>query len=699
MKNITHFLLLFFGFIVVGYSQPSLKLVTPRSGGWGGVEDQLEISNARLVVEPQGLYFQVDMYLEFAISPTYNYTEWKEVEYFFDLPKQAVVIDSWLWIENYISKGIILDADSASQVYEGIVNRQTDPSILLKRSPTRYELRIYPITSQLPRTVKISYLVPAEVDKEYLFSSLPLENIMPYLSFPFISLDVVQDSGADLPRILEKPDQVFTTFVDPDLGPMLRTSIAKGESIHYNTLGLKSPIEEGIYAGFYPTGLYEGIYEVAMVPSFLEDDTSSRNVLLLIENQHGNCSNPDQVLTIIHDLAGDLLTEKDSFNFVFLNSSGEFSTAGYSWLPVDSTNLSNSINIPSHVLHPYHSLSNILHFGLDLLDSIGGGTDIYLFSSSDGIRTKQVADQTLSNLGPLGVPIHTAYFQDQDFIQVYDPSLGMYVEQKFEYFYQKLAENSGGTYTSLESTGNSLYKLLQAPFRRDKVNFDIVDMDVSPQQGFSFDQIELGQLTYPFSSIRESGRYYGVLPIEIQLFTVKNQIFHSYDTVLSIASLTALSSASEKTYTGAYFQSEIGQMTQQEATEYSVANRMLCQYTAFLCLEDSVQQGLVSSDPFVWVSIEEELEELRSSVLISPNPFRARQRISIDAEWLDQSGTLSMELFDTQGRLLRSFEPGQLILTGEAYSLDWDGTSLPEGTYTLVVTTDHGVISRLISKR
>lgn len=698
MKSITHFLFLFFGLIVIGYSQPSLKLITPTWGGWGGADDQLEISNARLVVEPQGLYFQVDMYLEFAISPTYNYMDWKEVEYFFDLPKQAVVIDSWLWIENYISKGIIMDADSASQVYEGIVNRQTDPSILLKRSPTRYELRVYPITSLLPRTVKISYLIPAEVDKEYLFSSLPLENILPYLSSQVLLLDVVQDSSVASPRILEYPGRLFTAYIDPDLGEMMRTSIPQDDFASNNTLGVSSPLEKGMFAGFYPTGLYEGIYEVALLPEALNPDTAIRKVLFLIEYQHGNSSTPDRTVKMIHEQARRILKEDDLFNFAYYNSSHHLSTGGYSWLSADSANLSNGLIIPSNNLYSLHSLDNLLSSGLSLLDSIGGGTEVYLFTCNDGVRSTQVADQLLSSLGQLQVPIHIADFQDQDFEQTYDPSIGNYVNDKFEYFYQKLAQNSGGSYTTLESAGNSMYKLILSPFNRELSSYDFSELDVSLSQGFSFDRIESGQVDPITNSIRESGRYYGTLPMNIQFFTVKNQVFQPYDTVVSISDLIPLSAASERTYIASYFLSHIGKMTQDEAKAYSVSNRMLCQYTAFLCLEDSVQQGLISTDPFVWVSIEDELEELKSSVLISPNPFQTIQTITIDAAWLDQSGTLRMELFDVQGRLVKSFDTGQLILAGEGYTLDWDGAFLPEGTYTLVVTTDQGVISRLISK-
>lgn len=698
MKHTTHFLILLLGFLITGYSQPSLKLVTPDWWGSQGVEEQLEITNARLVIEPQGLYFQVDMYLEFAISPAYTFTDWKEVEYFFDLPKQAVVIDSWLWIENYISKGIIMDADSASQVYNGIVIQQTDPSILLKRSPTRYELRVYPITSTLPRTVKISYLLPAEIDREFMFTTLPFDNISPYLSSTFTVLDVVRDSATSIPQMPEFPGRNFSPFNDPDLGPVYRTYIPRRENTYNNTLAIENHLRDGIYTGTYPTDLNEGIYEVALLPEVVKPDTAIRKVFFLFEFQEGNSSMPERTFKMILEQANIYLREKDLFNFAYFTSSSKFTTGDYSWLSTDSTNLYNSLSVHSNSLYDGNSLENLLTLGLSMLDSLGGGTEVYLYTCNDEIATVYAADQMVSRLGDLEVPIHVANFQDQGFEQVYDPVLDKYVDEKFEYFYEKLAENSGGSYSTLESVGNSVYKLINAPFNTSRASYDLLDLSVSPELGFSYDNIDFGQLDPATNSIRQYGRYYGALPLRIQLFTVKDQIFQVFDTTISNIDITPLSPINERHYHGAYFQSNIGGMTREEATEYSISNRMLCEYTAFLCLEDSVQQGLIAGNPFVWVSIEDELQDLAQDIKVSPNPFQAVQTISIAAEWLDQSGGITMELFDVQGKKVRAFDPDQLLLNGEVYVLDWDGSALPNGIYTLMISTSAEVKSYLISK-
>lgn len=56
-----------------------------------------------------------------------------------------MIIDSWLWIGDEISKAMILDKWTASSIYENIVKRRKDPSILTKMSDLQYELRIFPM--------------------------------------------------------------------------------------------------------------------------------------------------------------------------------------------------------------------------------------------------------------------------------------------------------------------------------------------------------------------------------------------------------------------------------------------------------------------------------------------------------------------------------------------------------------------------
>lgn len=58
-------------------------------------------------------------------------------------------------------------------IYEDIVNRQRDPSILYKLSPTKYQLRIFPLMKQSLRKIKLTYLVPNSLAYQTVAVTVP----------------------------------------------------------------------------------------------------------------------------------------------------------------------------------------------------------------------------------------------------------------------------------------------------------------------------------------------------------------------------------------------------------------------------------------------------------------------------------------------------------------------------------------------
>jgi len=91
------------------------------------------------------------------------------------LPENAIVDDSWLWIGKDIIKAKLMDKWTATGIYEGIVKRRKDPSILMKQSATQYELRVFPLVGNQTRKVKITYLMPITWSKINVAASLPTE--------------------------------------------------------------------------------------------------------------------------------------------------------------------------------------------------------------------------------------------------------------------------------------------------------------------------------------------------------------------------------------------------------------------------------------------------------------------------------------------------------------------------------------------
>ena len=143
------------------------------------------IEEAVLTVRPHGIYLQYDMYLTFSAGEwQHEKGEQLEIQYFFDLPENAIVNDAWLWVGEDIMKAKIMSRWEAYQIYEEIVSRRKDPLVFYKNWGNSYELRIYPLLPEETRRIKISYLVPATWTDQYVMGNLPTDLLMASAEIP-----------------------------------------------------------------------------------------------------------------------------------------------------------------------------------------------------------------------------------------------------------------------------------------------------------------------------------------------------------------------------------------------------------------------------------------------------------------------------------------------------------------------------------
>ena len=123
------------------------------------------IDSAIITVTPNSMFAHVDLELVYSASETsfasISPDAVLEVVTRFELPNDAIVIDSWLWIEEYISIAHLIDLNLATNIYESFVERAQDPSLLRFSSYGDYlDLNIYPMDGDSSRKVKLSFLVP-----------------------------------------------------------------------------------------------------------------------------------------------------------------------------------------------------------------------------------------------------------------------------------------------------------------------------------------------------------------------------------------------------------------------------------------------------------------------------------------------------------------------------------------------------------
>jgi len=80
-----------------------------------------------------------------------------EGEFFFPIPKGAVIEKFTMWVNGVETSAELLDAAKARKIYEEIVRRQKDPALLEYSEQDLFKVRIFPIEPESETKIRISY--------------------------------------------------------------------------------------------------------------------------------------------------------------------------------------------------------------------------------------------------------------------------------------------------------------------------------------------------------------------------------------------------------------------------------------------------------------------------------------------------------------------------------------------------------------
>lgn len=683
------------------FSQGYLYITDPQ---WNWPNSEGLITEASYVLEAQGAYVQMEMIMEFSIDPQTNYgaNDSLEAVYSFFLPKNAIVYDSWLWIDNYISYGIIMSEDSARQIYEDIVDRRTDPSILRRRGNTSYSLRIFPISKNMPRKVKISVLLPTEWTETKVSTTLPVEHIMPYLSGSDLEVLVKQDSLFPNPILPEDSSLVFQSLQHPFYGPVMQLSLQETDTVENQTLLFDSPLDNGLFASIYPTQQQEGYYQLAIFPSHDSLNIPPTRTLILLDYDSTNTPSVQQKIL---NIAMRELSPTDSFNFMF-NSPTGIQAASNDWLPADSATLTQHLSPNQVSLSATSDLINLIREGLDFMDQQNHEGSIILISNSGDYPGYWYGTNALDSLD-LGdtilVPMHISNVRKWDTELYWDPSICWYSCGN-EYLFQILAQRSGGSVNTYRTYGESLNMILSHPFVTVTERAQM--MSVSTNIGFDPLQLTCYEDAQPLNrAYVEVGKYSGSLPFQGTFSMQLHQQTVQFPFQINQADVHLSDTMLRKAWAGLkVWEIEHGPWYTEKVDDLvtlSVEERVLSDYTAFLCLEDSNANGF--AEPSEPVSIEESVKVSKLSMRVYPNPFEDGLSIEIEIHNLSprQQQESQLVLYTLQGQMVRTWVGNGGDLTGvqnllglvpghEGIQLYWDGLDMqgqevPGGMYILML--------------
>ncbi len=670
------------------FAQTNNLKVSDVRNSWYSYQGTIE--EATLSVRPQGLYMECGLYLTFSARGVNfgTFGDSIEVVLNFTLPDGSIVHDSWLWVGEDIVKARILDAWSATNIYEGIVKRRQDPSLLTKQSPNQYQLRVFPMVKTGTRRVKITWLQPASLSQNWSDITLPFHILNTSKNtVQNFNLLVWPDDRFKNPTLPDYPQAIFEAVSDSLVGLFHHTKLPPAAYAKNPYLQMTSPLKNGYYLSTRTEG-EEGIYQLAVLPKqFIPQKRQRKLAVLLDYEKRTNSMSSSALLTNAKNALLNELEQTDSFNLFFSNLIiGKVSSL---WLPAHPDTIQKVFQQLASPLSDYSNLQSLLVAGIQWAQQNGPDGNILLVSNSSHLSTFQVANPLLNDLTALNhhpiVPVHVV-----DFNQDYTPkvTVGNTAFYANGYFLYNLAGLNEGTYQKTLGT-----QPLDAALKQTFSNFDRIaqsfDLHTSLEDGFCYGRFNLSNNTGNVvmdKPLLQIGKFKGNGPFRLEMNGVLDgEIFQS-KVKPPVSEILPADTLIREMWYGQYIKTleSEGQTTNtiSDIVFKSLSERVLSKYTAFLCLENPEWICEDCEDETQYTSTDD-LAPRDSMLVAFPNPFSEQVTIVVQMPSGKTMGQSSLEIFGTDGRLIRLFD---LNLQSGSSQTRWDGTDasgrpIPRGAY------------------
>jgi hypothetical protein len=697
MKKYLLFLFLLFS---QAFTYNSLQVSSPLQ--WKSAN--ATISDATLSVRPVGLYMEYGLYLTIS-APVANFspTDPLEIVFQFDLDPQAIMHDLWLWVDNQIMRGLIMDRWRASNIYEGIVNRRRDPAILFKESSTQYLLRVYPVLAGSSRRIKLTWLQPTNWTNHAVSASLPTSMLR--ISQPALSqLKLLQwpEKCWWSPQIPELSSLHFKTSVDSS-GRSYNMAVINGADLQKNlSIRVDAPLRRGVFFSRLE-GLNDGYYQLAFLPDLALPSVRNRKLAFLLDYDAARATqSADEWIKEIKNQLKWYMVAGDSFNIIV--SQLAIRRASQKWLPVDTSSIEQAFRSFGPVpLAGYSNLPSLLMNGVDFVKANGKVGQLVLIGNADQHGDYRVANPLIKDLlammNPV-IPIHVADITTSN-VNFYNFNGRTY--RGNEYLYLNLTQQTQGQYQTIAASGSLAQTLAPILANPDAVD-QAFDFYSAMENGFCYDRHTIYPTSGRFSlnqPILQIGRYRGQPPFVLQSSGMMGKTAFTHRLQISDQDMFAPDSLMEEMWTGL----EINRMesgngsnaTINQIIDLSMAQRVLSRYTAFLALEPSNTVPVCTQcqdESKAFTAVEKNEEEARSDSLIQifPNPFNERTVIKVCLKTSQRNDNVSVRIFNLLGQQVREFTPPPGLMNSD-WNVYWDGrdeTGRPVSSGTFLVVATQG---------
>ncbi|MEM1270327.1 MAG: VIT domain-containing protein, partial [Bacteroidota bacterium] len=575
-----------------------LHVLHPQRGGTaaGVIED------ASFTVQPAGLYMEIGVFLTLSADGSYFQNgDSLETALYFTLPEEAVVTDSWLWVGDDIVRAEIIDRWTARTIYENIVRRRQDPSVLFKNG-RNYELRVYPLIKGEERRIKMTYQVPATWTLDQVTAALPT-HLLRASGKPIAAprLRVWTDETWTAPAVIGG-SEVSRTEGEFDGRPFVDIVLPANASTRALSVALPAPLKNGLYFG-HTQFRNEGYYELLFFPGRAIPTLSPRRVVLLIDYDITKATIPyADVLESARTLLKQTLLPSDAFN-VFV-SRLTIDPVNPGWIPALPSAIDGVFDqLAGEPASAYSNLPGLLAGGIEFVNNTGGEGTVALISSSDQAGSLNLANPLLTDvqrlIGDSSINIHIADFSDGRATPNY---IGDRVYRGNEYLYRNLARATGGQYLAIGTQG-SLGAVLGEIFQAASGSIGLFDLHATMQTGFTygrFSSTDGSSSIYLSEPVRQFGKYFGTFPFVLEASGVLNSVPFQQRLQIDFADAVTADTTLAAAWAGRQIAMlEAGPRTNESIVDviaYSIDARVLSDYTAFIALEPEQGGDICTSE-------------------------------------------------------------------------------------------------------
>ncbi|MBU2493557.1 MAG: T9SS type A sorting domain-containing protein [Bacteroidetes bacterium] len=677
-----YFFLLHFFILSSLFAQTQLTVSDPQSW-WGGGQGTIEESV--ISINPLGIYSEIGMYLTFsAKSLNYHHSDTLEVVLDFDLPAEAIITDLWLWVGDSIVKAQMLDKWSASDIYENIVNRRKDPAILFKKQQGHFQLRIFPMAGDESRKIKLNYLIPNQWLNEKVAVTLPANILRTSKhSIPIIELIYSPREEWKNPRVIEQPDYEFTEVVDEDQHMVYHTLLPNQSVYSSLNVSFDSPMKNGIYFKYFEED-GEGIYQLAFNPSAALNLFSYKKVAFMIDYDESKTTiTKEEVINTLKAKILNEFTANDSFNVFYSKLDvKEFSSA---WISADSLNVSNYFNdLKLSGVANYSNLPAVLNRGIEFIKNNGNEGSLFLISSSDQFGDYSPANTLLNDLKEKSenkIPISIADITDKNYQYYWFGARSYYGN---EYFYLNLSRLTGGEYERLLNYSYLYGEILDRLFSSLNGFIRSFDMHTKMESGFCYARYnyEDDPAAYINKPILQVGKFFGGFPFLVEASGIYDSQAFSLSVNVNNNDFYAGDSTVNQLWAGNHIRNlemtGSGNDGISEIISYSMQERVLSLYTAFLALEPGMSYTCADcyndDDGGGIITDVEDTEEAADSMFIVayPNPFNAQTEITVNLSKDFEINSAVFKVYNVLGQEIKTFE-NNFSGSGRNLKFNWDG--------------------------